>query len=187
MTLIKTCDLHKTMYYRECRECNADVARAEKSKQKANAKRAKLLSQAKEKQAEPRTRISKNPKKWGNKFLCSDGTKIGQSEIDERLKRHYAIYDHPVECEGCKRAATSHAHIIAKARCKQIGKTELIFNRGNWFFGCYDCNAAIENPKGKAWRGLLNINYCLSFIKQHDPELFAKFENAAIDQTKPII
>ncbi|HEU5289546.1 MAG TPA: hypothetical protein VFU05_02810 [Cyclobacteriaceae bacterium] len=153
--------------------------------QKQSEKRAKILEKAKSKA--PRKTISKNPKDWSNTFLCSDGTRVTQATINDNLRRHYAVNGKNVVCDGCRKATTGHAHIISQARCKQIGKTELIWHRMNWFYGCNECNAAIENPKGGAWKGLLNIRKCLSFIKEHDPELYAKFQLSSVNQEKPVI
>jgi hypothetical protein len=80
-----------------------------------------------------------------------------------------------LKCEGCGEYATCTAHIIAKARLKQLHKAELIYDPKASFPACYKCNLAIENPKGEAWKELKNKEYCLEFIEIHDPELYQKF------------
>lgn len=134
---------------------------------------------------------SKKPiAKVGNKntFECSDGRRVTQVEIIERLHKIYSACDKEENrigttyCRGCGSLALSHAHIIPQARCKKIGKTELIWQMGNWFYACFDCNAAIENPKGQDWKKLKNIDKCIKFIAEHDYELFQKFQaNSLID------
>jgi len=59
MTLIKTCEIHHTVYYKNCSECLHALAREEKAEQKDNAKKAKQLSQQKEKNSLPRKSVSK--------------------------------------------------------------------------------------------------------------------------------
>jgi hypothetical protein len=78
-------------------------------------------------------------------------------------------------CAGCGEPATCTAHIIAKSRLKLIGKPELIWSVKASFPSCHACNLAIENPKGQDWKSLANIEECLAFIEQHDPELHRKF------------
>lgn len=191
MTLIKSCDIHKTMYYKQCRECLHDQAKSSRQSEKANEKRVKTLEKAKKKALEKKPGISKNPKDWKNTFLCSDGTRVTQAEINQRRSEAYQkAYSGVTEstCHGCwKRKSHGHAHIIAQARCKQLGKTELIWDPSNFFPACLQCNSAIESPNGKNWKGLLNINQCLEFIKLHDPELFTKFELSAVNQERPTI
>lgn len=152
--------------------------------QKQSSKRAAILQKAKEKNKQPRKAISKNPSDWGNTFLCSDGTRVTQEEINGMMIPHRTMMGQA--CQGCGiKIAVCKAHIIPRARCKVIGKTELIWEPQNMFDSCFNCNSAIENPKGEAWKKLKNINYCLAFIELHDKELFAKFESRLATQTEP--
>lgn len=173
-----------------CARHNRLIRKIESDEKKANESHSKKLEKARARQSEKKPGISKDPKKWKNTFLCSDGTKVTQAEINERRSAAYKA-KYSVErywCEGCKKWLTStHAHIIPQARCKSLGKTELIWDRCNFFRACNACNLALENPKGNAWKSLLNIDYCLLYMKQEDPDLFTKFELAAIDQSKPTI
>lgn len=173
-----------------CSTHNRLMRKAEETAAKQANQLANKLLQQKAAKSKPKAKISKNPKDWNNTFLCSDGTKVTQAEINVFRAEAYA-QRYPVQsatCHGCwKRKAQGSAHVIAQARCKILGKTELIWDQRNFFPSCLQCNAAIESPNGKNWKALLNITECLEFIKQEDPELFTKFENAAIDQTKPTI
>lgn len=140
-------------------------------------KKVQVLNRAKEKAKLPRPGI----KKVGNSntWACSDGTRVTQKEINDNLTEAYRIKytkGNSMTCEGCGGWADSSAHIIAKARCKQIRKTELIWNPDNFFPACFECNAAIENPKGQEWKTLKNIDQCIQFIYEHDKELYFKFE-----------
>lgn len=126
--------------------------------------------------------------KVGNKntWLCSDGSRVTQQQIDQMLSGHAAKYKQTI-CEGCgKELAVCRAHIIAKSRCKAIGKTELIWDSNNMFDSCFACNLAIENPQGNAWKQLKNIDRCLKFIEQHDAELFVKFSLSRLQKEHTI-
>lgn len=136
--------------------------------------------------------ISRDPKKWSNTFLCSDGTRVTQAEIAERRLKAYNEKYNPFviyPCEACGIGRPhSHAHIIPQARCKAIGKTELIWHPDNFFRAHNLCNTILENPKNPEWKNFKNIDKCLAFIKLHDPELYAKFELSAVKQeTEPHI
>lgn len=164
-----------------CGSHNRQLRKEETENQKSLSKRATLIEKQKVKNQAPRKTISKNPKDWSNTFLCSDGTRVTQAEID---KNYLLVLDTPRNpvCEGCDSSrSVCRAHIIARARCKVIGKTELIWDYDNLFDACHACNLAIENPKGKAWKQLKNLDKCLSFIKLHDPELYTKFELSAVN------
>jgi len=144
---------------------------------------------------------SLNPKKkpvkiakvgTSNTFRCSDGLRVTQAYIDAHLTKAYSIQDKELGryahfCFGCGWAVSvGHAHIIPKARCKVLGKTELIWSKENFFPACHKCNLAIENPKGQDWKKLKNIEACMKFIMTHDPELYVKFQlNAAIREEQP--
>lgn len=134
-----------------------------------------------EKQALKPVKAPKPIAKVGNSntFECSDGSKIKQIGINQMRSQAYILLESVRTdldiCEGCGGQATCHAHIIAQSRCKVINKTELIWYLDNIFPSCFECNAAIENPKGHAWKSLKNAQKCLDFIKIHDTELYQKF------------
>jgi len=113
-----------------------------------------------------------------NRYEASDGTKYTEAQIQRLLHKSYEEErnNNPsIWCEGCGGVANCHAHIIPKARCKQLHKTELIWFKGNYFRSCYRCNLALENPKGEAWFNLKNITDCLNVMQKYDPELYRKF------------
>lgn len=113
-----------------------------------------------------------------NKYFTSNNEALTQRQID--LKRSWAYRNKQQDtpewfCAGCGVRCQCNAHIIGQARCKQLRKVELIWHPDNFFPACYKCNAAIENPKGEAWKQLKNKDKCLEFIRLHDPELYQKF------------
>lgn len=171
-----------------CASHNRLIRKQESDEKKATEKRKEQIEKAKKKSQQPKQMISRNPKDWSNTFLCSDGTRVNESQVRNRLFKAYkwSSYTEQGICLGCGQQAEGHAHIISKRRCKLKGKTELIWNPENYFEACNKCNSAIENHKGKDWQLLLNIQKCLAFIKQHDPELYAKFEFSFVNQeTEP--
>jgi hypothetical protein len=165
---------HSASCNRLSRKLESDLAKEE---QRTKAK-LEALKQPKKQQS-----IAKVGTK--NLFECSDGSKVTQTEINKRLSAsHVQIFRSkefgneqlPRVCKGCGAICHSTAHIIAKARCKVLRKTELIWYIENQFPACFACNAAIENPNGTAWTKLNNIQTCLQFIMEHDPQLYIKFQ-----------
>lgn len=124
-------------------------------------------------------------------YVCSNGETVTQAEIDKRRGEAYRLkyQDNPCPIdEGFReQRAQCTAHIISQQRCKQIHKTELIWDIENMFAATHESNRAIENPKGQEWKKLKNLQYCLNFIEKHDPELYAKFELSAGNQQNPVI
>lgn len=113
-----------------------------------------------------------------NLSYCSDGSRVSQTSIVSRYqaaRRKRYSDSGTLSCHGCGSMCNGSAHIIAQARCKVLHKTELIWDTRNFFPACSQCNLAIENPKGEAWKSLRNIEYCLSWIEQNDTELYNKF------------
>lgn len=113
-----------------------------------------------------------------NMAYCSDGSRVSQATINARYyEARKEKYSGAIafRCAGCGQACNGSAHIIAQARCKVLHKTELIWNPKNFFPACEQCNRAIENPNGEAWKKLNNIEECLEFISIHDQELYMKF------------
>jgi hypothetical protein len=113
-------------------------------------------------------------------YYCSDGAKVTQEEINKNRSESYKIaYGDKGRqvCKGCEeRLAEASAHSIPQARCKQIHKTELIWDLENFWPACHYCNRKAENPKSESWKELKNKDQILNFIEKHDKELFSKFK-----------
>lgn len=82
-------------------------------------------------------------------------------------------------CSGCGRwqggeIRLSNSHIISRARCKQIGKPELITDENNITYHCMDfgmnkgCHGKHENPQQR--HTLLDYEKSMIFVKENDPE-----------------
>ena len=123
--------------------------------------------------AKPIAKVGKN-----NTFECSDGTRVKQVVIDRHLSQlRKLIFSQEVYvwCAGCKMTYThSIAHIIAKARCKVIGKTELIWDINNVFPGCFKCNQQAENISSPAIMQLKNYAHIKAFMLANDFERASK-------------
>jgi len=73
---------------------------------------------------------------------------------------------------GCNGPAIHNDHTIAKARCKVIGKSELIWHPGNFESSCAKSHDEWEAFKSGAWCLHANVEKRLRFLKEHDPEGF---------------
>lgn len=129
-----------------------------------------------------RKRISQVSKT--NRFRCSTGELVTGQEINERLKVAYNSIDQSREpvCQGTGRSdlPLSHSHTISQARCKVLGKTELIWDEDNIELESMgDSNAAHviwENGNLEQKKTLLNFTRKLQYIKLHDLEMYEKFK-----------
>lgn len=111
------------------------------------------------------------------KFRCSDGSYVSQSYILNKLIKAYRSASPLTVCECCGlQPASDHDHTLAKEKCKQIGRTELIWDELNWSNSCRGCHnqwgylsAAMEDHKNFVPRML--------FLRQHDREEYMKRRN----------
>lgn len=120
-----------------------------------------------------------------NRYKCSDGTYVTQAQIDRKYaasrKKKYEGYTTTLLCQGCEQVnGNDNDHTIAQARCKVIGKTELIWNPDNYPWSCRHCHREWENFKSGEWINHKNVDERLAFMKAHDPEGF----NVRIELTK---
>lgn len=114
-----------------------------------------------------------------NLYYCTDGTRVSQAAIDRRytasLQKKYADVgaQGTVICEACGQQPSAHSdHTIARARCKEIHKTELIWDPRNYVRSCVLCHKQWENFKAGDWCLHLNASDRLAFMQEHDPEGF---------------
>lgn len=117
------------------------------------------------------------PKKHTNKSFDSEGNAYTQRDIDRKRSEAYrAKYEsNPVFwCESCGQRAQCSAHIIPQARCKKLGKTELIWNPDNFFPACFKCNDIAENVSSEAITKLRNYQRIKEFLQKYDPERASK-------------
>lgn len=110
-----------------------------------------------------------------NMYYCSNGSRVSEASIQARyskaLKAKHAGQDVFI-CQGCGARAVHNDHTIAKARCKVIHKTELIWNPNNFVSSCAQCHREWENFKSGDWCTHFNSSERLGFLRAHDPEGF---------------
>jgi 5-methylcytosine-specific restriction endonuclease McrA len=106
---------------------------------------------------------------------CSDGAKVSQSTIDRRyseaLKIKHAGKTHFI-CQGCGDRAVHNDHTISRKRCKELHKTELIWNPDNFVSSCARCHAEWESWKDGKYLEHKNVAFRMWFMKQHDEEKY---------------
>lgn len=123
-----------------------------------------------------------------NKYPCSDGEQVTQSQINSR----YAATCDTIKlerepfCQGTGRTdlPLSFSHTISRKRCKELGCADLIWHSGNIEIESYHEPSSQPIAAHNIWEsgsweqrmGLLNIDRKLEFIAIHDPEQFRKIE-----------
>lgn len=107
-------------------------------------------------------------------YYCSDGTRVSQSTIDrkysEALRAKYPDMIGTPCCEACGGQSHDSDHTIARARCKELHKTELIWDSDNFPRSCRICHSQWEDVKGLKWVDHHNVAQRLLYLKKHDPE-----------------
>ena len=110
-----------------------------------------------------------------NQYYCTNGQRVTEGTIQRNysksLKTKHAGTSVFV-CGGCGQRAVHNDHTIAKARCKVLHKTELIWHPNNYVNACATCHRQWENFKSGEWINHLNVDERLKFLKEHDPEGF---------------
>ena len=110
-----------------------------------------------------------------NKFTTSTGERVSQATIDRRRKEAYQNAWKITVCECChEEMATDHDHSISQARCKQLHKTELIWDADNWSASCRECHSEWESYRSGKFEDHKNVVKRMLFVKKHDPQGFEK-------------
>lgn len=128
---------------------------------------------------------AKNGQRGQNTVRVLNKVSKKQQAINESLRKTYNFIDATREpkCTGCGSYTKplSRSHTISQDRCKKIGKTELIWDKGNLEFECFtdsdSCHRIWENGTPEQKRGLLNFESKLAYIKKHDEELYQRIIN----------
>jgi hypothetical protein len=81
-----------------------------------------------------------------NQYYCSDGTRVSQATIDRKRSEAYkkAYGDQPIQICACGERAQGSSHIVSQMRCKHLHRTELIWDRANFYPACNRCNSCWE-------------------------------------------
>lgn len=110
------------------------------------------------------------------KYECSQGERVSESTIKKRLSDSYRRWyqEGLPSCAGCGGKMIETSHIIAKARCKQLHLTNLIWTRSNTFPSCRSCHQIWESIANPEWCKLMNVDECLEALEIFDPESYNK-------------
>ena len=121
----------------------------------------------------PKEKAKKGIPKVSNKakFTCSDGTKVSQAYINRKLSE--------IECVGMCEAypserAIDRDHTLAQRRCKELSKSELIWDTGNIAMSSRLAHCEWEAYKSGAFEDHANVVERMLYVKKHDPETFIK-------------
>ena len=106
----------------------------------------------------------------------SDGKRYSETMIRARyakaLKEKHQGNGPPM-CEAYPNERAIHNdHTISQKRCKQLHKTELIWNPDNFVSSSARAHTEWEAIKGGEWIHHANCEQRLAFLKEHDPEGF---------------
>ena len=118
-----------------------------------------------------------------NHYLTSSGERITQTQINSRLAKMRNSMLHKYVCECCGiNQADDHDHSISQKRCKELHKTELIWDEANISFSCRACHLAHESYKSGEFQYHKNVVKRMLYIREHDLEGFQKRLNCIADQ-----
>lgn len=122
------------------------------------------------------------------RYRCSDGQLVSQREININLKLVKELISQvrvPM-CQGSGRwdVPLSNSHTISVARCKELGKTELIWDEENIELEGWEAPTSNPTMAHNIWENgtikqkvqLLNFERKLQYIAKHDPEQFIKLK-----------
>lgn len=120
------------------------------------------------------------------KYRCSDGSLVSQVDIKWKL----SITTDKIKqsrlpiCQGTGRSDVplSFSHTISQARCKELGKTELIWDEDNIELEGFEAPTSNPVAAHNIWEVgsidkkimLLNFERKLQYIAKHDPEHYTK-------------
>lgn len=117
------------------------------------------------------------------KFRCSSNRRVSQKEINSKRGSTYDLMDARLKGATKVCAATGvneydtiidHDHTIAQARCKEIGKTELIWSEANIEYSSRKAHQEWESYKDGKFITHANFQKRMDFVKHNDPEDFEK-------------
>lgn len=120
------------------------------------------------------------------KYRMSDGGLVTQNEINEKYKQ--ACEEIKLEresiCQGLGRSdlPLSFSHTISRARCKSIGKADLIWDKNNIELESFEAPSSFPKAAHNIWESgsieqkmsLLNFSRKVEYIKNHDLEYYRK-------------
>lgn len=108
-----------------------------------------------------------------NYYVTSTGDRLTQRQINSHLSSTYKGMLVKYICEACGSSqAVDHDHTIAQKRCKELHKTELIWDEENMSFSCRNCHEDWERFKNGNFSYHLNCEKRMNYVSHHDGEGF---------------
>lgn len=110
-----------------------------------------------------------------NKYRCSNGELVSEATIKKNLSKAYRdkYGTQFATCEETGEQAQGSSHIVSQKRCKQLHKTELIWNPRNFFPATYVTNSRWESNDST----LRNYEEYMKIVEEFDPEGYRKRRN----------
>jgi hypothetical protein len=106
-------------------------------------------------------------------YKCSNGQRINQAQIDSKLRKTYQEMGVQRHCSAYPdMEAHDHDHTISQARCKQLGKTELIWDPDNIEFSSRTAHQEWERYRSGRFEEHKNVVKRMLFVKKHDREKY---------------
>lgn len=108
-----------------------------------------------------------------NHYTTSTGDRISQRAIDRRYSKSLKEKHNgnPIAiCGGCGARAVHNDHTISQKRCKELHKTELIWNPDNYESSCAKCHQEWESYKDGKYMKHKNHIERMMFLLEHDKE-----------------
>lgn len=110
-----------------------------------------------------------------NTYLCSNGERVNQRQINSRLSKAKKGFIERYVCESCgKNQGTDWSHTISQKRCKELHATELIWTEANGSWDCRECHQNWENFKNPNYLDARYWHKRMVFVAAHDEEGFRK-------------
>ena len=111
------------------------------------------------------------------KFFCSNGDIVSQLNINNRLadmRKDMMIKDLLTICQAYQIEANDFDHTISQKRCKELNKTELIWNPDNISISSRLAHTEWENYASGEFEDHKNVVIRMKYVKLHDHEMFQK-------------
>lgn len=86
-----------------------------------------------------------------------------------RMEKHQGNPFPVCECCGHTRAQ-DNSHVISQKRCKDLHRTELIWDPKNFVSSCRECHHEFENYKSGEFHKHRNFVDAMSLMIDYDPE-----------------
>lgn len=110
-----------------------------------------------------------------NKYYTSSGEAVSEATIKKRLRDAYKWAMPKYVCECCgKNRTDDHDHTLPQAKCKQLHKTELIWDEENWSYSCRTCHNIWESYKSGIFQTHKNVVKRMLYLKKHALEEYKK-------------